>query len=229
MVGAVEHLSPRIRDMDVMEALTRAGAVSNDRHFVYTSGRHGPTYINLDHLLPDIAVMTQISRELASPFSGMVDVVAAPAVGAIVLAVLTAQALSEDDNEVAAVWADKTAGGDFLFDRAGFAERLRGRRVLVVEDLVTTGGSVRKVCREVERHGATIVAVSAICNRGGATAEGLSVPRLHTLSVLDSVSYPPENCPLCADSREIVVDVGHGAEFRQEHPRYLGGFVRLHH
>ena len=106
---------------------------------------------------------------------------AAPAVGAIVLAVLTAQELSEGDNEVATVWADETADSGFLFDRAGFDERLRGRRVLVVEDLVTTGGSVQKVCREVERHGATIVAASAICNRGAATAEGLSVPRSHTV------------------------------------------------
>src|SRR5690242_6881277 len=111
-------------EMDVVELLTSSGAVSNNQHFVYASGRHGSTYIKLDRILPNVGLMTRICRELASPFRGRVDVVAAPAVGAIVLAVLTSQALSEGDTQIPAVWADKTPEGSFQFDRAGFAERL---------------------------------------------------------------------------------------------------------
>jgi orotate phosphoribosyltransferase len=86
--------------MDVLELLISTGAVSNDQHFVYASGRHGSTYMNLDRILPDVALMTSICRGLASPFQGRVEAVAAPAVGGIVLAVLTAQALSEGGIEI---------------------------------------------------------------------------------------------------------------------------------
>ena len=213
--------------MDVLQVLTDAGAVSSDRHFVYTSGKHGSTYINLDPLLPDIVLMTDLCRELATPFVGDVEVVAAPAVGAIVLAVLTAQALSAGGNRVPAVWADKTGDGDFAFTRVGFGELLSGRRVLVVEDLITTGGSVAKVSREAERIGAHVVGVSAVCNRGGATAKQLSVPRLHVLAEVDFTAFPPDTCPLCVDAVPVVEDIGHGSEFRLQHPGYPGGFMEL--
>lgn len=213
--------------MDVLHQLAISGAVSTNRHFVYTSGMHGPTYINLDPVLPDTAMMAQFCRELAAPFLGQVEVVAAPAVGAIVLAVLTALALSEGHGPVVAIWADKTTGGGFAVERAGFGPLLRGRATLVVEDLITTGGSVTKVCREVERHGARMVGVSAVCNRGGVTAEQLGVPRLHSLAEVDFAAFPADNCPLCTDLVPIVEDIGHGTQFRSRHPHYPGGFIRL--
>ncbi len=213
--------------MDVLQVLTDAGAVSAERHFVYTSGKHGSTYINLDPLLPDIVLMTDLCRELSTPFIGDVEVVAAPAVGAIVLAVLTAQALSAGGARIPAVWADKTGDGDFSFTRLGFGERLSGRRVLVVEDLITTGGSVIKVSREVERVDGYVIGVSAVCNRGGATARQLSVPRLHVLAEVDFSSFPPDACPLCANTVPVVENIGHGSEFRRQHPDYSGGFTQL--
>ena len=212
-------------EMDVLELLTSSGAVSNNQHFVYASGRHGSTYMNLDRILPNVGLMTRICRELASPYQGRIDVVAAPAIGGIVLAVLTAQALSEGDTQIPAVWADKTQEGSFQFNRAGFAERLRHRRVLVVEDFITTGGTVAKVCREVRSLEGSLIGISAICNRGGVTAEQLSVLELNVLAEMDFASFPPEECPLCADAVTIVVDVGHGAEFRRKHPDYRGGFT----
>ena len=213
--------------MDVLQQLAKRRALSTGGHFVYTSGKHGSTYINLDPILPDVAVMAQLCRELAAPFVGQVQAVAAPAVGAIVLAVLTAHALSEGHAPVVAIWADKTTGGGFAVERTGFSELLRGRTTLVVEDLITTGGSVTKVCREVERHGARIVGVSAVCNRGGATAEQLAAPRLHSLAAVDFAAFPADNCPLCADMVPIVEDIGHGTQFRMQQPDYPGGFIRL--
>ena len=213
--------------MDALQVLTDAGAVSVEQHFVYTSGKHGSTYINLDPLLPDVVVMTDLCHELASPFIGDVDVVAAPAVGAIVLAVLTAQALSASGASVPAVWADKTGEGDFSFTRIGFGERVSGRRVLVVEDLITTGGSVIKVAQEVERVGGNVIGVSAVCNRGNITAGQLSVPRLHVLAEVGFNSFMPDACPLCADGVPVVEDIGHGSEFRRQHPDYSGGFTQI--
>ena len=68
------------------------------------------------------------------------------------LAVLSARAFADKGEDVAITWADK-ADGEFIFERAGFAQKLVGKRVLVVEDLLTTGGSVDKVCRAVEAAG----------------------------------------------------------------------------
>lgn len=212
--------------MDVLKLLTLTGAVSDGKHFVYASGRHGPSYINLDRILPDIAIMTRICRELAAPFQGKVEVVAAPAVGAIVLGALTAQALSEDGAEIPAVWADKAPEGVFQFSRSGFAERITHRRVLVVEDLITTGGTVAKVCNEIKALDGRLVGVSAICNRGGVTTEQLSAPGLYALAETDFASFTPEACPLCDAAVAIVVDIGHGAEFRRKYPDYPGGFRR---
>lgn len=212
--------------MDVLEKLRDAGALSVDSHFIYTSGRHGSAYINLDPLLPDVSTLAALCQDLAKPFRGTVDTVIAPAVGAIPLAVLTAVALSADGDPVTAVWADKVEGG-FAVERAGFAERLTGRRVLIVEDLLTTGGSVAAVCQAAQRHGAVLVGIGALCNRGNVTAAQLDVPQLHTLASVDFGSADADDCGLCAAGVPIVENIGHGREFRAQRPNYVGGYVRL--
>lgn len=212
--------------MDLLRELRRAGAVLADSHFVYTSGRHGATYIDLDRLLPDLVTMTELCRNLAEPFRGRADVVAAPATGAIPLAVLTAQALAQDAEPVDAVWADKTDQG-FVIERAGFAERLRGRRTLVVEDLLTTGSSVAGVLDALRNCEATVVGVSVVCNRGGVTARQLGVSQLNALADIAFTAFDPASCPLCQAQVPIVEEVGHGREFRRAQPSYAGGYVQL--
>ncbi len=212
--------------IDVQEALQAAGAVLLDGHFIYKGGKHGSGYINLDPLLTDADLMTRICGRLVAPFLSQVETVAAPAVGGVVLSVLSAVAASQTGRRVRAVWADKTKD-NFSFDRAGFAEHLKNKKVLVVEDLLTTGDSVRKVCREAERHGAHLVGVSAICNRGGVTAKNLGVPRLESLIKTEFEAVEPSACPLCRIGRPVIEDIGHGRSFRQQHPDYPGGYARL--
>ena len=209
--------------VDVLAELDRVGAILLDRHFVYKSGKHGSGYINMDTLFPDVALVSAICAELVRPFVDEFDTVASPATGGVVLAFAAA---SQAGGDVAAVWADKSEDG-FAFERAGFVAQLTDKRVLVVEDLLTTGGSVVGVCREIERHGGTVVGVSAICNRGGVTAEQLGVPRLEALATVSFEAVAEETCPLCAAHVPIVEDVGHGAEYKAEHPDYPGGYVSL--
>lgn len=230
---------------NVLVELESIGAVLLNRHFVYKSGKHGSGYINLDPLLPHVELVARICSELVAPFAGEIDTVAAPAVGGIELSVLAALAanrsalsatgaecdrpsgeIGDAASRVRAVWADKT-GDDFRFERSGFREQLAGKRVLVVEDLLTTGGSVMKVSAAAKNLGATIVGVSAICNRGGVTAEQLGVKRLETLADVSFEAFDAEACPLCRDQVPIVVDIGHGAKFRQDNPDYPGGYVML--
>ena len=209
--------------LDILAELDRVGAILLDRHFVYKSGKHGSGYINMDPLFPDVALVSAIAAELVRPFAGEFDTVASPATGGVVLAFAAA---SRAGSDVAAVWADKREHG-FAFERAGFAQHLTGKRVLMVEDLLTTGGSVIGVCREVERHGGTLVGVSAICNRGGVTAAQLGVPRLEALATVSFEAVAAQECPLCAARVPIVEDIGHGAEYKAQHPDHPGGYVTL--
>lgn len=69
--------------------------------------------------------------------------------------------------------------------------------------------------------------VAAICNRGGATAEDLGVPCLEAQASVEFEAFDANNCPLCAANKPIVEDIGHGASYKADHPKYAGGYVRL--
>lgn len=211
---------------EALEILKRAGAVTTDEHFVYTTGKHGSAYINTDLLFPSMATINHLAARMVEPFLGEVDCIAAPAIGGIVLAVSCASALTTSNPNVQSVWADKDGPG-FRFERAGFENHVREARVLVVEDMLNTGGSVDKVCRLVEQAKGTLVGVSVIVNRGPSTAATLGVPRLEALSRVDMQAFEPESCPFCAEGKPIITDVGHGAEFREAHPEYSGGYRAL--
>ena len=208
--------------MDILTELEKIGAVFTDKHFVYTSGKHGSGYINMDMMFPHTELVAEICRALAEPFAGDFATVVAPATGGIVLAVLTAR-----ETGAKGVWADKDGMGGFEFERAGFVQQVASKQVLVVEDLLTTGGSVEKVCREVEKAGGTVIGVSVVCNRGGVTAEDLHVPRLEQLANVQFVANDPADCPECAAHVPIVEDMGHGDDYKKEHPDYVGGYVTL--
>lgn len=207
--------------MDVLAELEKIGAVFTGKHFVYASGKHGPGYINMDIMFPHTTLVSELCRDLAAPYKGQFDTVAAPATGGIVLSVLTAQV-----TDTKGVWADK-AGDGFEFERAGFMEQVKGKNVLVVEDLLTTGGSVEKVCREVENAGGTIVGVSVVCNRGGVTSDMLNVARLTSLAEVQFEAVDAEVCQACKDGVPIVEDMGHGDDYKAAHPDYAGGYVKL--
>ncbi len=217
--------------MDVMKALVNAGAVddgSNGNHYVYSSKKHGPAYINMDMLFPKVQVMEQVCTALAGEFNDEFDTVVGAATGGIPLAALTGYLADAQY----ALWADKKASTNkeeknFAFERAGFGNVLQGRNVLIVEDLLTTGGTVMKVVEQVRKWHGNVIGVSCVCNRGGATKESLGVPRLEALCSVDFKAYLPEHCLQCIEGVPIVADVGHGNDFQAENPDYHGGFKTL--
>jgi orotate phosphoribosyltransferase len=216
---------------DTMARLEAADCILTNLHVVYKSGHHGPTYLNLDPAFADGYLMDVLGARLASPFRDQeIDVVVAPAVGGTALVIYVRAGFWVTGRLPHAVWADKVGSG-FEFDRAGFAAAIRGKRVLVVEDILNRGTSVEAVCELVRQAGGIIMGISVICNRGEVTAERLQVPRLVTLvtqqdlSSLDLRTFPPHNCPLCQDQRPIVTNLGHGTEFRAKNPTYPGGFI----
>ncbi len=177
-----------------MQALLRSTGAMLDGHFLLTSGLHSPMYVEKFNLLQQPKYTEQLCRELAARFAdGKVDTVLGPMTGGILLAHEVGKALG-----TRAIFTEREHGRMTL--RRGFT-LAKGERVLVVEDVVTTGGSVREVIDVVRAAGATLVGVGLLIDRSGGRAdfgvrEGEPV---EALVHLDVPTYAPEDCPLCRD------------------------------
>src|SRR3990167_4286370 len=200
---------------EILAILNKVGAVITNSHLVYTSGKHGSTYINKDALYPHTAETSTLCRVLAEQFaSDNVEVVVAPALGGIILAQWIAHHLSHlNGREVLSVYAEKTEEGGFVIKR-GYDKLLKGKNVLVVEDILTTGGSVKKVIDIVRSMGGNVVGLAVLCNRGGIQPHDVSdVPKLVPLVSLNFDAWEEKECPLCQQNVPINTEVGKGREF----------------
>lgn len=198
--------------VDVIEILKKVGAVLADSHFVGTSGRHFDTYITKDALFPHTAETSEICRMFAEKNKDLdIDAVAAPALGGIIVAQWTAHHLSQiRGKEILAVFTEKTAENDQVFTR-GYDAHVRGKKVLVLEDLTTTGGSVKKVVESVQKAGGTVAAVCVMVNRDPVNVNSatLGVP-FSALGELVVQSYDAADCPLCKNGVPVNTQFGHG-------------------
>lgn len=199
----------------VSEVFARLNAVITNSHIVYTSGKHGTAYVNKDAIYPHTRETSQFCSEIADFFSeDGVQVVIAPAVGGVILSQWTAYHLTKImGREVLGVYADKVSvdGEDDFVIKRGYDKLINGQKILVVEDLLTTGGSVRKVVRAVRAIGGTVIGVGVLCNRGGVTRMDIGdVPQLFTLLDVKMDAWDEADCPLCKQSVPINTDVGHG-------------------
>jgi orotate phosphoribosyltransferase len=192
------------------------GAIIRNSHIVYTSGKHGEEYVNKDAIYPHTSLTSDLCKQMAVAFQrDAVEVVAAPEKGGIILSQWTAYWLTKSimslDREVLSAYAEKD--GDTFTFRRGYDKIIPDKRVLVVEDLLNTGGSAQKTVELVRKYGGTVVGVAALCNRGGVTKEMLDVPRLYSLVNISMKMYEPTDCPLCRMGRPINTTVGHGKQF----------------
>ncbi len=168
-------------------------------HFRLTSGRHAAYYMQCARLLqyPDVA--GPLCEQMASNFADQgVTVVVGPAIGAIPLSYEVARALG-----VKSIFAERENGVMTL--RRGFEVSAQDR-VLVVEDVITTGGSVKEVIDLMRAQGATVVGVGVLVDRSNGKID-FGVP-LSSLLSLEIESFAPEDCPLCAEGKIPVVKPG---------------------
>ncbi len=174
-------------EADILAELAGAGAILSG-HFRLTSGRHSDRYVQCARVLEDPALVTRLAQAIAHRVrERRIDLVAAPAVGGIVIGFAVAQALG-----VKFIFSERE-GGAMTF-RRGF-EVPEGARVLVVEDVVTTGGSVAEVAELVRAAGGVPVAVAALIDRGGPKDFDVELFPLLRLKV---ESWEPVACGLCA-------------------------------
>ncbi len=198
----------------VLELLQRVGAFRSG-HFVYTSGKHGDSYVLKDAMYAYPRETSAVCRETAERFKDAgVGAVIGPAVGAALLSQWTAYHLSEmTGREVLSVYADKDGMGGFVIKR-GYDKLIAGKKTLVVEDLTTTGGSLRKVVEAARAAGAEVVGAIALVNRGAVTKEMIGNPPVFDqLLNVDLESWDAADCELCRSGIPVNTDVGHGRAF----------------
>ena len=196
-------------EQEVLHVLEKTGALMQSGHFLYTSGRHGSAYVNKDALYPHTSIASNVGRAFAERFSSNdIDVVVGPALGGIILSQWTAFHLSRlNAREVFSVYAEKVEGGLAL--KQGYDKLVKGKRILVVEDVITTGSSVDKTIAATRAAGGVIMGVAVLCNRGGLTLADLKdVPALHELVRLPLESWTPEQCPQCKKGIPLSKDLG---------------------
>ena len=164
-------------------------------HFQLTSGRHSDHYMQCAQLFQYPEYSEMMCAELAEYFRNeKIDLVAGPAVGGIIIAYETARAL-----KVRNIFAERQNG--VMTFRRGFAVQ-PGERVLVTEDVVTTGGSVREVIELVRAAGGEVVGVGSIVDRSNGQVD-FGVPFKAVLS-MEVLSWEPEDCPLCKQGSAAV-------------------------
>jgi orotate phosphoribosyltransferase len=202
-------------EQGVLDLLRRAGAVITDSHIVYTSGKHGSAYVNKDAIYPHTKKTSYLCDEIASHFLlDAVDVVVAPAIGGVILSQWTAYHLTRKLREVLGIYAEKAESGDAFVIKRGYDKFIAGKNVLVVEDVLTTGGSAKKVIEAVRALGGNVVGLGVLCNRGGITpADVGNPPKLFALVNVKLDAWDEAECPLCAQGVPINTDVGKGREF----------------
>jgi orotate phosphoribosyltransferase len=182
---------------EVLEHFRHTNALL-EGHFILSSGLHSPLYLQCALALQYPADTAKFARAIAEKLSAeSFDTVASPAIGGLVIGYETARALN-----LRFVWTERENGVMTL--RRGFTVK-PGEKVLVVEDVITTGGSTRECIAAIESHGAKVTGAASIIDRSNGRAD-VGVRRA-ALASLEVPSYKPEECPLCAQG-EVAVKPG---------------------
>lgn len=183
---------------DLLAQLKHAGALK-DGHFLLASGRHSSQYIEKFDLLRQPRATELVCRGLVNRFrDARIDIVAGPTTGGLILAFEVARQLG-----VAAAYAERISDGESGREFRRGATFLPGQRVLLVDDILTTGGSVRETLTALAHHPVEVVAVAVLVDRSGGKSSFGTTP-LFALTTLDVETWEQTDCPLCAAGVPLV-------------------------
>lgn len=201
---------------EVLSMLQQANGLIMNDHFVYTSGKHGSVYINKDALYPHTKFASRVGELFATANKGKnIDVVCGPSLGGIILSQWTAHHLSNlEEKEILGVYTEKDSEGNQVFSRRGYDKFVTGKNVLIVEDLTTTGGSVKKVVDTVKAAGGNVVSVAVMVNRNpeGVNSDFMGAP-FTSLAILKADAFDESDCPMCKEGKPINEKIGHGKKY----------------
>lgn len=184
-----------LNEQDVLEMFQETGAIL-EGHFLLSSGLHSSNYLQCALVLQFPEYAERLGRALTERLRSIeteVDFIIGPALGGIVIAYETARAFGQTANrKIKALFAEREEGKLTL--RRGF-QISPGEKGMVVEDVITTGGSTKETVEAVQTRGGVVTAVGTIINRGEGVLD-LSVPLVSLLN-LKIENYPAADCPLC--------------------------------
>ncbi len=194
------HLVILTRVSSVMELFQQTGAYLKG-HFRLTSGLHSGEYLQCAKVLAHPQHAEQLGRALADKIKAMlngapVHVVVAPATGGIIIGHEVARALG-----VRAYFTERDAATNGMVLRRGF-ELQPDETAIVIEDVITTGGSTREVAELLNAAGIEVAAAGSIIDRSNGKAE-VGAPRV-ALETLNPVAWQPDECPLCREGQPVV-------------------------
>jgi len=194
-------------------------AILENDHFVYITGDHGAGWLDKDRIYPHTDRICELARLLAEELAGLeTDVVCGPAMGGLVLSQWLAHHL-----KVLSVYAEHNPGlqsdrdghslrSDFVL-RRNYDKLVCGKRVIVVDDILNTGHSIRETIHAVKDAGGIVVAAASICTRGNTNAGLIGVEHLLCLCEVLIPSWSAAQCQLCSDGVPINTAYAHGKEF----------------
>lgn len=164
-------------------------------HFILSSGLHSPKYLQCALALQYPFDSAKFGRAIAEHFvDAGIETVASPAIGGLVIGYEVAKALN-----VRFIWTERKEG--IMTLRRGFQIK-NGEKTLAVEDVITTGGSVKECIDVLRENGGNVTNAASIIDRSGGKAD-VGVPRI-SLVELDVPSYEKENCPMCTEGTEAI-------------------------
>ncbi|MCF7833759.1 MAG: orotidine-5'-phosphate decarboxylase [Candidatus Pacebacteria bacterium] len=205
-----------------LEIFKQTEAVLTDDHFVYQNQEHGSVYVAKDKINPNPILINEVGNMIADMVKEYeIDTVVVPAVGGVVLGHAVARNLSHiKGKNINSVFIEKGVkdeeGRDTFKITRGYDVFLKDKKILVVEDIVNTGYSVKKVIGGVKEAGAQVQAIGIIWNRGNVKAEELdSTAPLFSLVEMPFEKYTKETCPLCKADIPINMQFGHGKSFKK--------------
>lgn len=187
-------------------------------------------YVNCEVIYPHYPVVADLVSQLIEPFLQDVEGFICPATGDIVLAQYATIEANRAGHQTVAVWADKDSrDNSYHVERNGFEAAIRGKKVVVLNDRISQGGTTVKVIAEARRLGCDVLGVATLAGVTKATDKMLDVPSVHPLCIVDVQAFPYAEQPDELKSLPVVIDpaLGHGLRFQADHPDYPGGFVTL--
>ncbi len=193
-----------LTQQQALDCYKKTGAILKG-HFKLTSGRHSDTYMQSAKLFIDTKQSEIVCKALAEKLAGdKIDLVVSPAIGGILMGYEVARQLG-----VPNIFAERENGEMTL--RRGFSIE-KGTKVVVVEDVVTTGGSVKEVVKLVQGLGAEVVAVASLVDRSNGNVDfGVKYVNLISMEV---VSYDADECPLCKEGKIELTKPGSRVVFK---------------
>ena len=179
---------------EVIERFRQTGALL-EGHFVLSSGLHSSSYLQCALVLQYPKQAEAFGSAIAEHFRVQhIETVAAPAIGGIIIGYEVARALS-----ARSIWTEREQ--ECMTLRRGFSVG-QGESVLVVEDVITTGGSTRETIEALRSIGARVVAAASMIDRSGGRAD-VGVPRI-SLATLDVPAVAPSTCAACARGEAAI-------------------------